>query len=160
MEMFSQNPVMRARGARRAAGLSAVSAASFGGISSISAILAGLNSDQKQAMESNETVAPWETGTGKIYLSGLENGKIVTIPLAFVDPYSYLSRIGKTALNSLNKGENEKQFSGYMYELSSFISTEQLQVLNEFFQKQIAGKVVEWRSVCLFTRLIKNFKNE
>ena len=58
------------------------------------------------------------------------------------------------------KVENEKQFSGYMYELSSFISTEQLQVLNEFFQKQIAGKVVEWRSVCLFTRLIKNFKNE
>ena len=56
--------------------------------------------------------------------------------------------------------ETEKQYSGYLHELSSFISQEQLQVLNECFLKEIAGKVVEWRSVCLFMRLSKNFRNE
>ena len=55
--------------------------------------------------------------------------------------------------------QSEKQYSGYLYELSSFISQKELQVLNECFRKEIVGKVVEWRSVCLFMR-IKNFSNE
>ena len=55
---------------------------------------------------------------------------------------------------------SEKQYSGYLEELSSFISQEQLQVLNECFRKEIVGKVVEWGSVSLFMRLSKNFSNE
>ena len=54
--------------------------------------------------------------------------------------------------------EIEKQYSGYLHELSSFISQEYLQVLNECFRKEIAGKVVEWRSLWLFMRLIKEFQ--
>ena len=54
----------------------------------------------------------------------------------------------------------EKQYSGYLDELSSFISREQLQVMNECFRKEIVGKVVEWGSVSLFMRLSKNFSNE
>ena len=55
--------------------------------------------------------------------------------------------------------QSEKQYSGYLYELSSFISQKELQVLNECFRKEIVGKVVEWRSVCLFMRLNKNLSN-
>ena len=56
--------------------------------------------------------------------------------------------------------QSEKQYSGYLYELSSFISQKEMQVLNECFRKEIVGKVVEGRSVCLFMRLIKNLSNE
>ena len=56
--------------------------------------------------------------------------------------------------------QSEKQNSGYLYALSSFISQKELQVLNECFRKEIVGKVFEWRSVSLFMRLIKNFSNE
>ena len=58
------------------------------------------------------------------------------------------------------KVETKENFSGYLHELSSFISHGEMQVLNEFFRKEITGKIVEWRSVCLFMRLIKNFRNE
>ena len=57
-------------------------------------------------------------------------------------------------------GQSEKQYSGHLYELSSFISQKELQFLNECFRKEIVGKEVEWRSVCLFMRLINNFNNE
>ena len=58
------------------------------------------------------------------------------------------------------KADTKENFSGYLHELSSFISHGEMQVLNEFFRKEVAGKMVEWRSVCLFMRLIKNFRNE
>ena len=58
------------------------------------------------------------------------------------------------------KADTKENFSGYLHELSSFISHGEMQILNEFFRKEIAGKMVEWRSVCLFMRLIKNFRNE
>ena len=56
--------------------------------------------------------------------------------------------------------QSEKQFSGYLYELSAFISQKELEVINKCFRKEIVGKVVEWGSVCLFMRLSKNFRNE
>ena len=56
--------------------------------------------------------------------------------------------------------QSEKQCSGYLEQLTTLISQEELQILNECFRKEVAGKMVEWRSVCLFMRLIKNFRNE
>ena len=56
--------------------------------------------------------------------------------------------------------QSEKKYSGYLEQLTSFVSQKQLQILNECFRKEIVGKIVEWRSVCLFMRLIKNFRNE
>ncbi len=58
------------------------------------------------------------------------------------------------------KADTKENFSGYLHELSSFISHGEMQVLNEYFRKEVAGNMVEWRSVCLFMRLIKNFRNE
>ena len=58
------------------------------------------------------------------------------------------------------KTDTKENFSEYLHELSSFISHDEMKVLNECFRKEVAGKIVEWRSVCLFMRLIKNFRNE
>nr|MCS5554043.1 AAA family ATPase [SAR324 cluster bacterium] len=77
-----------------------------------------------------------------------------------VKEYSTPVMIRKEHVEQWFNAQTEKQYSGYLHELSSFISQEQLQVLNECFRKEIAGKVVEWRSVCLFMRLSKNFRNE
>ena len=66
----------------------------------------------------------------------------------------------ETPVYGENKVETKENFSGYLHELSSFISHGEMQVLNECFRKDVAGKMVEWRSVCLFMRLIKNFRNE
>jgi hypothetical protein len=110
IEMLSKNPTMRARGSIRAASLAGMSAVSFTGAGGASAWLMGISKDQKKALESDEMSAPWETATSNIYLSGIENGKATVIPMAFVDPYSYLSRIAKTALNSFNRGDEEDFF--------------------------------------------------
>ena len=56
--------------------------------------------------------------------------------------------------------QSEKQYSGYLEQLTSLISQEELQIMNECFRKEIVGKVVEWHSVCLFMCLINNFSNE
>ena len=77
-----------------------------------------------------------------------------------VKEYSTPIMIRKEHVEQWFNAQSEKQYSGYLEELSSFISQEQLQVLNECFRKEIVGKVVEWRSVCLFMRLSKNFSNE
>ena len=77
-----------------------------------------------------------------------------------VKEYSTPIMIRKEHVEQWFNAQSEKQYSGYLYELSSFISQKELQVLNECFRKEIVGKVVEWRSVCLFMRLIKNFSNE
>ena len=77
-----------------------------------------------------------------------------------VKEYSTPVMIRKEHVEQWFNAQSEKQYSGYLYELSSFISQEQLQVLNECFRKEIVGKVVEWRSVCLFMCLINNFSNE
>ena len=77
-----------------------------------------------------------------------------------VKEYSTPIMIRKEHVEQWFNAQSEKQYSGYLYELSSFISQKELQVLNECFRKEIVGKVVEWRSVCLFMRLIKNLSNE
>ena len=77
-----------------------------------------------------------------------------------VKEYSTPIMIRKEHVEQWFNAQSEKQYSGYLNELSSFISQEQLRVLNECFRKEIVGKVVEWRSVCLFMRLIKNCSNE
>ena len=77
-----------------------------------------------------------------------------------VKEYSTPIMIRKEHVEQWFNAQSEKQYSGYLYELSSFISQKELQVLNECFRKEIVGKVVEWRCVCLFMRLIKNFSNE
>ena len=68
--------------------------------------------------------------------------------------------IRKDYVDQWFNSETEKQYPRYTHELSSYISQEQLKVLNKIFQKEIAGKIVEWRSVCLFMRLSKNFNYE
>ena len=77
-----------------------------------------------------------------------------------VKEYSTPIMIRKQHVEQWFNEQSEQQYSGYLYELSSFISQEELQVINECFRKEIAGKVIEWHSVCLFMRLIKNFSNE
>ena len=76
-----------------------------------------------------------------------------------VKEYSTPILIRKEHVEQWFNAQPEKQY-GYLYELSSFISKQELQVLKECFRKEIVGKVVEWRSVCLFMRLIKNLSNE
>ena len=77
-----------------------------------------------------------------------------------VKKYSTPIMIRKEHVEQWFNAQSEKQNSGYLYALSSFISQKELQVLNECFRKEIVGKVFEWRSVSLFMRLIKNFSNE
>ena len=77
-----------------------------------------------------------------------------------VKEYSTPIMIRKDHVEQWFNAQSEIQYSGYLEELSSFISQEQLKVLNECFRKEIVGKVVEWSSVCLFMRLIKNSSNE
>jgi len=77
-----------------------------------------------------------------------------------VKEYSTPIMIRKEHVEQWFNAQSEKQFSGYLYELSAFISQKELEVINKCFRKEIVGKVVEWRSVCLFMRLSKNFRNE
>jgi len=49
--------------------------------------------------------------------------------------------------------------SSYGQLLSANFSADQLNNLEETFQNEVAGKVVEWRSVCLFMELCKKTTN-
>jgi len=77
-----------------------------------------------------------------------------------VKEYSTPVMIRKEHVEQWFNAQSEKQYSGYLEQLTSLISQEDLQILNECFRKEIVGKVVEWHSVCLFMCLINNFSNE
>ena len=77
-----------------------------------------------------------------------------------VKEYSTPVMIRKEHVEQWFNAQSEKQYSGYLEQLTTLISQEDLQILNECFRKEIVGKVVEWHSVCLFMCLINNFSNE
>ena len=111
MEMLSKNPTMKARGSVRAGALAGMSAVSYVGADKASSLLVGLSEEERQAFEHPSISASWDAGTGNIFTSSIKDGKVNVIPLGFVDPYSYLSRISKTAINSFSEGDSERSFS-------------------------------------------------
>ena len=77
-----------------------------------------------------------------------------------VKEYDTKVMIKKEYVDQWFNSGSEKQYSVYMQQLSSYISQKHLKVLKKLFQKEIAGKTVEWRNVYLFMRLSKNFNYE
>ncbi|MBT5794566.1 MAG: hypothetical protein HOI10_06840, partial [Deltaproteobacteria bacterium] len=56
--------------------------------------------------------------------------------------------------------QTESPHSSYGQLLSAHFSADQLNNLQETFRSEVAGKVVEWRSVCLFMELSTKTTND
>jgi len=70
------------------------------------------------------------------------------------------SMIRTTQIEQWFAVQTESPHSSYGQLLSAHFSDEELNNLQETFRSEVAGKVVEWRSVCLFMELCKKTTNE
>ena len=104
-EIRSGSAAMRARGSMRAAALAGASGITVGGIGGFSAALNGITDDQREALESKDLSARWLYGTNLFYTDKLKKDTLTAIPLAYTDPFSYLSRIAQVAMHSFNENE-------------------------------------------------------
>ncbi len=93
-------------------------------------------------------------------LHGLLEKKTLVVDYWDVKEFNTPVMIKKEHVKKWFKAENGNQITENLLELSSFISKKELQVLNDFFLNKVAGKIVKWRSVSLFMRILKNSKNE
>ena len=70
------------------------------------------------------------------------------------------SMIRTTQIEQWFAVQTESPHSSYGQLLSAHFSADQLNNLQETFRSEVAGKVVEWRSVCLFMELCRKTTNE
>ena len=106
-ELRSGSAAMRTRGGLRAAALAGASGITVGGIGGFSAALNGLTDEQRDALEDKAMLPVYEHGTNFWYPGKLKDNKIKVIPLAYTDPFSYLSRIAQVAMHSFQENEND-----------------------------------------------------
>lgn len=117
-EIFSSNPVIRARGKLRATSATAVTFATSGalsGIAGLSGAIHGLNKDVLQALEDPDVLPEYEVGLSQYYIGGIKNDPdhgryIVSANMGFTDPFSYLTQIARNALISFHKDKDLNLF--------------------------------------------------
>ena len=118
-EIRSGSAAMRARGSMRAAALAGASGITVGGIGGFSAALNGITDDQREALESKDLSARWLQGTNFFYTDKFKKNTLTAIPLAYTDPFSYLSRIAQVAMHSFNENEADAILNSRLINASS-----------------------------------------
>ena len=117
-ELRSGSATIRSRGAIRAASLAGASAITVGGIGGVSATINGLTDNQREALESKEIAASWQHGTNWFYMGKLKDGTLKGIPLAYTDPFSYLSTIAQVAMLSFQDNDSDANLDKKLREAS------------------------------------------
>jgi len=117
-ELRSGSATIRSRGAIRAASLAGVSTITVGGIGGFSAAINGITDDQREAIESKNIAASYEHGTNWFYMGKLINGTLKGIPLAYTDPFSYLSTIAQVAMKSFQDNDSDANLDKKLREAS------------------------------------------
>ena len=117
-ELRSGSATIRSRGAIRAASLAGVSAITVGGIGGFSAAINGITDDQREAIESKNIAASYEHGTNWFYMGKLIDGTLKGIPLAYTDPFSYLSTIAQVAMKSFQDNDSDANLDKKLREAS------------------------------------------
>ncbi|MBS1255593.1 MAG: Replication-associated recombination protein A [Deltaproteobacteria bacterium] len=77
-----------------------------------------------------------------------------------VEEFSTPTMIRKEQIEQWFNTQPDNNQSSYLQELSAEFSLEQLKTLRECFRNELAGKMVEWSSVCVFMRLRQGFRKE
>ena len=118
-ELRSGSAAMRARGGIRAASLAGATGITVGGIGGFSAALNGITDSEREAIESKDLTPEWLHGTNYFYTGSLKDGTLKAIPLAYTDPFSYLSRIAQVAMHSFNENEADAVLNSRLINASS-----------------------------------------
>ena len=118
-ELRSGSAAMRSRGGIRAASLAGATGITVGGIGGFSAALNGITDSEREALESKDLVPEWEYGTNYFYTGSLKDGTLKAIPLAYTDPFSYLSRIAQVAMHSFNENQSDAVLNSRLINASS-----------------------------------------
>ena len=117
-ELRSGSAAMRSRGAIRAASLAGVTGITVGGIGGLSAAMNGITDDERKALESKEMTADWLYGTNWFYTGKLKDNTLEAIPLAYTDPFSYLSTIAQVAMLSFKEKDSDAALAAKLREAS------------------------------------------
>jgi hypothetical protein len=117
-ELRSGSATIRSRGAIRAASLAGASAITVGGIGGVSATINGITDEVREALESKTLTAPWLHGTNWFYMGKLKDGTVKAIPLAYTDPFSYLSTIAQVAMKSFQDNDSDASLDKKLREAS------------------------------------------
>ena len=103
-DITSGDKTLAAEGAKRLAGMTAVTAG-IDGLVDLSKNMAGLDDEQENAI--NNLVAPWEYNQDRIYLSGINEDErghkgIDYISLGPIDPFAYIKTAAKGVHQYIN----------------------------------------------------------
>lgn len=109
-DITSGDATLVAEGAKRAAGLTAVTAG-IDGLVDLGMNMAGITEEQDAAI--NNTVAPWEFNQDRIYLSGIDEDErghkgVDYISLGPIDPFAYIKTAAKGVHEIINVGDTSK----------------------------------------------------
>ena len=98
-EIRSDNPAIRARGYKRAAGFAMISAFSVAGPALISAMY-GVGDDEEYALR--EALPPYLRGNSIIYIPSADGKSITSLDFTYLNPYSFvgdpISRMGRAVM--------------------------------------------------------------
>ena len=117
-ELRSGSATIRSRGAIRAASLAGVSTITVGGIGGFSAAINGITDDQREALESKDIIASYHHGTNWFYMGKIKDDTLKAIPLAYTDPFSYLSTIAQVAMLSFQDNDSDANLDKKLREAS------------------------------------------
>lgn len=110
-DLQSSNPAQRAAGARRAAGVLAVLAGSYG-LSSLSRQLLGISPEE--ASDAREFQAPWDKNA-QLFYTDKNPGQLGYINLSYINPYSGIADLSSPIIHGLSSGEGIDEITGQMF---------------------------------------------